>query len=107
MDSCWAVNSPEGKLIGGNNVYEHPELSVPVTCANYVEKATPIPPILMMHGTGDDTVSWRQSVRLYKKLREEEKDVTFYIMENAVHGDNAFWTTENLNIVDEFIKKHI
>lgn len=25
-------------------------------------------------------------------------------MENAVHGDNAFWTTENLNIVDEFIK---
>ena len=100
-------DSPEGKLIGGNNVYEHPELSVPVTCANYVEKATPIPPILMMHGTGDDTVSWRQSVRLYKKLREEEKDVTFYIMENAVHGDNAFWTTENLNIVDEFIKKHI
>ena len=100
-------DSPEGKLIGGNNVYEHPELSVPVTCANYGEKATPIPPILMMHGTGDDTVSWRQSVRLYKKLREEEKDVTFYIMENAVHGDNAFWTTENLNIVDEFIKKHI
>jgi hypothetical protein len=42
-----------------------------------------------------------------KNLREEEKDVTFYIMENAVHGDNAFWTTENLNIVDEFIKKHI
>ena len=100
-------DSPEGKLIGGNNVYEHPELSVPVTCANYVEKDTPIPPILMMHGTGDDTVSWRQSVRLYKKLREEEKDVTFYMLENAVHGDNAFWTTENLNIVDEFLKKHI
>ena len=100
-------DSPEGKLIGGNNVYEHPELSVPITCANYVEKDTPIPPILMMHGTGDDTVSWRQSVRLYKKLREEEKDVTFYMLENAVHGDNAFWTTENLNIVDEFLKKHI
>ena len=49
----------------------------------------------------------RQSVRLYKKLREEEKDVTFYMLENAVHGDNAFWTTENLNIVDEFLKKHI
>ena len=38
---------------------------------------------------------------------EEEKDVTFYMLENAVHGDNAFWTTENLNIVDEFLKKHI
>ena len=61
----------------------------------------------MMHGTGDDTVSWRQSVRLYKKLREEEKDVTFYMLENAVHGDNAFWTTENLDIVDAFIKKQM
>lgn len=66
-------DSPEGKLIGGNNVYEHPELSVPVTCANYVEKDTPIPPILMMHGTGDDTVSWRQSVRLYKNFVKKKK----------------------------------
>ncbi len=100
-------DSPEGKLIGEKNVYEHPELSVPVTCAEYVQKDKEIPPILMMHGTGDDTVSWKQSVRLYKKLREEEKNVTFYVIENAVHGDNAFWTTENLDIVEKFIKKYL
>ena len=100
-------DSPEGKLIGEKNVYEHPELSVPVTCAEYVQKDREIPPILMMHGTGDDTVSWKQSVRLYKKLREEEKNVTFYVIENAVHGDNAFWTTENLDIVEKFIKKYL
>lgn len=100
-------DSPEGRLIGRKNVYEHPELSVPVTCAEYVQKDREIPPILMMHGTGDDTVSWRQSVRLYKKLLEEEKNVTFYVIENAVHGDNAFWTTENLDIVEKFIKKYI
>ena len=100
-------DSPEGKLIGEKNVYEHPELSVPVTCAEYVQKDREIPPILMMHGTGDDTVSWKQSVRLYKKLREEEKNVTFYVIENAVHGDNAFWTTENLDIVEKFIKKYM
>lgn len=100
-------DSPEGKLIGGKNVYEHPELSVPVICAEYVQKDREIPPILMMHGTGDDTVSWKQSVRLYKKLREEGKNVTFYVIENAVHGDNAFWTTENLDIVEKFIKKYL
>lgn len=100
-------DSPEGKLIGEKNVYEHPELSVPVTCAEYVQTDREIPPILMMHGTGDDTVSWKQSVRLYKKLREEEKNVTFYVIENAVHGDNAFWTTENLDIVEKFIKKYM
>lgn len=100
-------DSPEGRLIGEKNVYEHPELSVPITCAGYVRKETEIPPILIMHGTGDDTVSWRQSVRLYKKLREEEKDVTFYVIEGAAHGDNAFWTTENLDIVEKFIKKYM
>ncbi len=100
-------DSPEGRLIGEKNVYEHPELSVPITCAGYVRKEAEIPPILIMHGTGDDTVSWRQSVRLYKKLREEEKDVTFYVIEGATHGDNAFWTTENLDIVEKFIKKYM
>ncbi len=100
-------DSPEGKLIGEKNVYKHPELSVPVTCAEYIQKDKEIPPILMMHGTGDDTVSLKQSVRLYKKLLEEEKNVTFYVIENAVHGDNAFWTTENLDIVEKFIKKYI
>lgn len=72
-----------------------------------MQKDREIPPILMMHGTGDDTVSWKQSVRLYKKLLEEEKNVTFYVIENAVHGDNAFWTTENLDIVEKFIKKYM
>ncbi len=100
-------DSPEGMLIGKKNVYEFPELSGPVNLAGYIKKETEIPPVLMMHGTGDDTVSWKQSVRLYKKLREEEKEVTFYVLENAVHGDNAFWTTKNLDIVEKFIRKYM
>lgn len=71
-------DSPEGKLIGGNNVYEHPELSVPVTCANYVEKATPIPPILMMHGTGDDTVSETERTSLQKTSRRRKRRYILY-----------------------------
>ena len=64
-------DSPEGMLIGGNNVYEHPELSDPVIISNYVKEEKEIPPILMMHGTADDTVSCDQSIRLYKKFLEE------------------------------------
>ena len=70
-------DSPEGMLIGGNNVYEHPELSDPVIISNYVKEEKEIPPILMMHGTADDTVSCDQSIRLYKKFLEEGKNVTF------------------------------
>ena len=101
------ADSPEGMLIGDNNVYEHPELSGPVILSNYVKAEKEIPPVLMMHGTADDTVSCNQSIRLYKKFLEEGKDVEFYLVENASHGDVAFWTEKNMDIVDGFIRKHI
>ena len=100
-------DSPEGMLIGGNNVYEHPELSGPVIISNYVKAEKEIPPILMMHGTADDTVSCDQSIRLYKKFLEEGKNVTFYLVKNAGHGDIAFWTDKNMDIIDGFIRKYI
>ena len=100
------ADSPEGMLIGGNNVYEHPELSGPVILTNYVRADKEIPPILMMHGIADDMVSYNQSVRLYKKFLEEGKDVTLYLVENAGHGDIAFWTEKNMDIVEGFIRKH-
>jgi hypothetical protein len=49
----YAPESPEGMLIGKKNVYEYPELSNAVTCMNYVNKETEIPPVLMMHGLAD------------------------------------------------------
>ncbi|HJC90968.1 MAG TPA: alpha/beta hydrolase [Candidatus Mediterraneibacter excrementigallinarum] len=100
-------DSPEGMLIGGNNVYEHPELSGPVIISNYVKAEKEIPPILMMHGTADDTVSCDQSIRLYKKFLEEGKNVTFYLVKNAGHGDIAFWTEKNIDLIDGFIRKYI
>lgn len=42
-----------GMLIGKKNVYEYLELSNAVTCMNYVNKETEIPPVLMMHGLAD------------------------------------------------------
>lgn len=96
-----------GMLIGKKNVYEYLELSNAVTCMNYVNKETEIPPVLMMHGLADDLVAPEQSIHLYKKLREEEKEVEFYLIENAKHGDPAFWTEKNMDIVEEFLKVHM
>ena len=100
-------DSPEGMLIGGKNVYDHPELSGLVTCMNYVKKDVLMPPVLLMHGLADDLVAPEQSIRLYKKLREEEKEVEFYLVENAKHGDPAFWTEKNMDVVEQFISKYI
>lgn len=100
-------DSPEGKFIGMKNVYEYPELSEPTKCIHYIKKEVPTVPILMMHGTADDMVSCNQSIRLYKKLREEEKDVTFYLVKNAIHGDVAFWTEDTMDIMEAFIRKQL
>ena len=50
-----------GMLIGKKNVYEYPELSNAVTCMNYVNKETAIPPVLMMHRLADDN-AWRSGI---------------------------------------------
>ena len=99
--------SPEGIYIGRKDIYEHPELSEPLSCVNYVREEVDSPPVLMMHGEADPLVGFNHSVRLFKKLLEEGKDVTFYPMKNAVHGDVAFWTEENMDIVEAFLKKHM
>lgn len=99
-------DSPEGMLIGGKDVYEYPELSQLTIITNYVKADKKIPPVLMMHGTDDDMVSCNQSIRLYKKFLEEGKDVTFYLVKNAGHGDIAFWTEKNMDIIDAFIRRH-
>lgn len=99
--------SPEGLYIGKHDIYEHPELSEPLTCANYVRADVEAPPVLMMHGEADPLVGFNHSVRLFKKLLEEGKDVTFYPMKNAVHGDVAFWTEKNMDIVEDFLRKQM
>ena len=50
-----------GMLIGKKNVYEYLELSNAVTCMNYVNKETEIPPVLMMHGLAVDR-AWRSGI---------------------------------------------
>lgn len=93
-------DSPEGLEIGSKNVYEHPELSDQITCMNYVKKELPSPPVLMMHGAADDTVAPNQSIQLYKKLKEEDKDATFYLVEGADHGHPYFWSEPTLSLIE-------
>ena len=49
-------DSPEGCLIGGRNVLEHPELTEPTVVMNYIDSIREIPPVLIFHGTNDELV---------------------------------------------------
>lgn len=100
-------DSPEGMLMGGANLRERKDLCEKMSAKCCVIPETAITPILIFHGTKDRTVNARQSVELYQKLKECQKDVQLYLLEGADHGGAEFWTAEVIGIVDEFIRKCI
>ena len=98
-------DSPEGYLIGRKNVLDNLEIARQTNPMNYLDGD--IPPILIVHGTKDRLVAFKQSVKLYKTLKEKNKEVIFYRMKGADHGGPMFFCEEMLDEVIKFIKKNI
>jgi len=99
--------SPEGMLIGGVNVLDHPDLVAPTVAMNHISPAPQQRPLLIVHGDKDRLVPFGQSVLLHDALREAGQPVTFFQLKGADHGGPAFWKEEVLNIVDDFIRVNI
>lgn len=100
-----APDSPEGCLIGGRNVSEHPELTAPTVVMNYVDATREIPLVLIFHGTNDELVPFGQSCMLYDKLVQCNKKAEFYAIENTHHGGREFWSNQVLDIIEKFINR--
>lgn len=100
-------DSPEGKLAGGINLREHPEICKKLSVECNIEESTPYPPVLMFHGTKDRTINPKVSVTVYRKLKECKKDVSLYLLEGADHGGSEFWTEEVQEILVQFLKGRV
>lgn len=96
--------SPEGRVMGGVNLREHPELCRAMSVECNIEETTPLPPVLLFHGTKDRTINPRVSVTIYRRLRECGKDAKLYLLEGADHGGSEFWTEEIQEIIEEFFR---
>lgn len=60
------------------------------------------PPFLIMHGDNDNVVPIEQSLNLYQVLKAARVPVEYRVVKN---GEHNFCTAENLQIVDDFLKK--
>lgn len=97
-------DSPGGCLIGNKEVlYENAKDTIVM---NYIVNDKPIPPVLILHGSKDRLVPFHQSILLYEKMTDLNKEVEAYKLYDGDHGGSPFWNHEVLNIVDTFIKKH-
>lgn len=102
-----APDSPEGMLIGGYVVNEHPELTAAVNPMNHISKEKEMKPLLIVHGDKDRMVPFQQSVLLYEKMKETGKTVEFYKLEGADHAGDAFLKEPVMDLVEEFLKKYM
>ena len=102
------ADSPEGWLIGHLPVQERPELAARTIPQNYLKAdGRTTPPVLIMHGSRDRTVNFRQSVHLYEALRRLGKECEFIRLAGADHGSGGFCCDTALDAVDAFLRKHV
>ena len=97
-------DSPEGMVMGGVNLREHPELCERLSVECNITEQTQIAPVLIFHGTKDRMVNTSQSVDLYRQLKKAGKQAQLYLVQGADHGGSEFWTDEVMTIVDDFIQ---
>ena len=99
--------SPEGRLIGFKNVADNPEAAAKASPINYIHPETDIPPILIMHGNRDELVCFRQSVELYRRLKDCGKDVRMVVLDGAYHGVGGFRCDAALDMVEKYLREKL
>ena len=65
-----------------------------------------IPPTLIAQGDADLIVEAWNAEMLYEKLTEAKKEVAYYLLTGARHGDKRFFDTEMIDRYEAFIRKH-
>ena len=99
-------DGPIEDLLGTDHVNQVPDLAKSASCRTYISSEREIPPILMFHGLEDEVVSIEHGRSFFHCLKQFEKEVEYYEIENEGHGGASFWGEDMLDIVEHFLKKH-
>lgn len=102
-----APTSPEGLLIGGHDVLRRPDLVEPTVVMNHLSPRRDLPPVLIVHGSKDRLVPFGQSVLLHDALVVAGGPVELYQLQGADHGGPPFWQDDVLDLVDDFLRRHL
>ena len=100
------ANSPES-LVLGKKITEIPDKVKEANPETYITQDDP--PFFIEHGTKDHLVPTQQSTNFAAKLKPVlgNEKVTLHLLEGAKHGGPEFSTTENLNLVFEFLDRYL
>lgn len=97
---------PMEDLLGTDDIRNAPELAKSASCGTYLSGERNIPPILMFHGIEDSLVSIKHSRNFFDQLKEYDKEVEYYELENEGHCCPTFWGHDVIDIVEEFVERN-
>lgn len=103
MKLCGGV--PSLDLLGVTSLEAEPERVAAASCDTYISKATPLPRILLIHGTMDDVVPILHSERLHRRLIICGKRVEFLQVSGAGHDGAWQWRDAMLERVMKFVRE--
>ena len=92
--------------MGGKNVLESKAEAAATNPINYIKDAQTVAPILIIHGSKDRLVPFKQSVLLADALERKNLRYAFYQLKGADHGSAEFWTKETFDLVEAFLKQY-
>jgi acetyl esterase/lipase len=72
---------------------------------SYLDKASQIPPLFLLHGDKDSLVPFEQSTDFYTKAKAKGFDVKMALVEGAEH-EHDFWSQDLVNCIFDFIESH-
>lgn len=97
---------PESKYLGAP-IDQAPELVAAANPATYAGER--MAPMLVQHGTADHLVPWAQSEEFVKALVDKRlgSKVEYVPLEGADHEDKRFFAQENMDLVFQFLNRHV
>lgn len=101
-----ALDSPASIYLGFS-AKTNPEECLRQVPHTYINEDTPIPPVLIMHGSKDRTVPFSQSLEFYQHLKKCHKEAEFYKVKNADHGENVFYCQATMQTIIDFLNRHL
>lgn len=98
-----SVREPALKLLLGDLPYKKVDLARMASPVFHVDQNDP--PIFILHGNQDPQVPVNQSYELYSKYKKLNLDAELEIIDDAVHGGDAFFDQERMTKVTTFLDR--
>ena len=92
--------------LGGADPAAYQQTLLQISPIQYVKEGVTLPPFLILQGDADTGVLYEDSEALYDKLIACGHEADFVHITDAPH-EGSFWSGELLDIIFDFIEKHI